>query len=214
MFECVGESMPTETSGFRPALGTELRAFAAARIVQGALAALARQGLDATVDDVAAEAGVSRRTVFRHFATQGELFCAAIDEVYRIYDQSLPEPPDAHVSLESWLRQVVGTYHELNARFVGRAFWDIHVGRSGIAPEVGAALEDITARRFEWSKEIAGHAWRKAGGKGRTPGWVTDAFALSLSAYASHAMAKDSPEAVGRACTQILLAVLAAALRR
>ena len=204
--------MPAGPLEAQPTLGAELRAVATARILRGAIAALVRHGLDATADDVATESGVSRRTVFRYFPTQGELFVAAIEEVYRIYDATLPEPPGPETSLHSWLSEVATTYHALNARYVGLAFWDFHVGRTQMAPEVAAALTDVSNRSYEWVKEIAGHAWRKAGGTGRTPEWIDDAFVLHLSAYATFAMAKDKPEAVGKMCTRVLAAVLAAAV--
>jgi AcrR family transcriptional regulator len=187
-----------------------MRAVVTARILRGAMAALARHGLDATVDDVAAEAGVSRRTVFRHFASQGELFVAAINEIFEVYDRNLPRPPEPETPLDTWLFEAATTYHELNARLVGRAFWDIHIQRPGVAPEVLAALADVSTRRYGWATQVATDALHKAGGSGAPPAWVVDAFALHLSAFATFAIANHTPEHAGRVCSQVLSAVLAA----
>ena len=195
-----------------PTLGAEMRAVASTRIVRGAMEALAQQGLDATVDDVAIAAGVGRRTVFRHFPTQAELFVAAIEEVNRIYDASLPPPADPDTPLDDWLVAVATAYHELNTRYVGRAFWDIHIRRPGTAPEVLAAIGDVTSRRYQYAKTVAGAAWRMAGGTGSTPEWVVDAFGLHLSAFATFALPRHTPERAGQVCARILSAVLADAL--
>ena len=77
MPERVEKGLP---SGGRPTPDQEARTLARARIIGGVLAALAAHGLEATVDEVAESAGVSRRTCSADFETHGELLAAAIDE--------------------------------------------------------------------------------------------------------------------------------------
>ena len=205
--------MPQERVGRPATLGDDMRAVAVTRIVHGAMEALASLGLDATADDVAAAAGVSRRTVFRHFPTQAQLFVAAIEAVKEIYDESLPESTDAREPIGEWLRLIATTYHKLNSRYVGRAFWDIFIQRPGVAQEVLEAINHVSQARYEYAKRVATSAWHKAGGTGRPPAWVVDAFSLHMSAFATVAFPRHSPDKAGQVCSQVLCAVLDAAVR-
>ena len=204
--------MPEDLAGRPATLGDEMRAVAESRIVRGAMEALARHGLDATADDVAAAAGVSRRTVFRHFPTQAELFVAAIAAVKDIYDEHLPESTEAREPIDDWLRLIATTYHELNSRYVGRAFWDIYMQRPGVAIEVLEAISNVSQARYEYAKRVATSAWHTSGGTGRPPAWVVDAFSLHLSAFATFAFPRHPPDKAGQVCSQVLCAVLAAAV--
>ena len=195
-----------EPSSGRPTLGEETRAVVQARIVHGAAAALAAGGFAATVDDIAAAAGVSRRTVFRHFATHDEVLAAAMVEVLASYDRLMPGPPDSGTDLDTWLRETAVTLHELNARLMGKAFWDMNVERPGISPA------ERDRRRIGYATQIARHAWRAAEGKGSPPPWVVDAFALQLSGFGTNCLAAYNAEKAGRVSARILSVVLAAAL--
>jgi len=192
----------------RPTLGEETRAVVRTRIVRGAVAALARSGFDATVDEIALAAGVSRRTVFRHFTTHTELLAAAVDEILESYERLLPGPPPPGVVLDAWLEQTATTLHDLNTRIIGRAFWDLHVAQPGVSPE------ERDRRRAGFAAQVAQHAWRLADGKGRPPGWVVDAFALQLSGFATNCLAHYTPERAGRVSARVLTAVLATATNK
>ncbi len=192
--------------GDRPTLGEETRAVTQARIVRGATVALAVSGFDATVDDIAAAAGVSRRTVFRHFATHDEVLGAAMSEMLASYDRLMPGPPAPGTDLETWLTETAVTVHELNARLMGRAFWDMHVERPGISPA------ERDRRRIGYAVQLARHAWRIGNGSGQPPPWVVDAFALQLSGFATNCLVGYSAEKAGRVSARVLKAVLAAAL--
>jgi len=69
----------------RATLVAEQRDLARERILRAARGALAERGLATTVDEVAEAAGVSRRTVFRHFDTRENLFAQALRESLRSY---------------------------------------------------------------------------------------------------------------------------------
>jgi AcrR family transcriptional regulator len=72
-----------------------------ASLLQAAARAFARAGYAATsMDDVAAEAGVSRLIVYRHFASKEELYRSVLDQVaQRLHDEFVAglgaEPPPA-----------------------------------------------------------------------------------------------------------------------
>ena len=193
-------------TGERPTLGEETRAAVRARIVRGAASALAARGFDATTDDIAEAAGVSRRTVFRYFATHDEVVAAAVTEVLASYDRLMPGPPAPGAALETWLKDAAVTLHDLNARLIGRAFWDMSVERPGISPT------ERDRRRVGYATQVARHAWRLAGGPGRPPAWVVDAFALQVSAFATNCLVDYDAEKAGGVTARILGAVLAAAL--
>ena len=193
------------TSG-RPTLGEETRSVAQARIVQGAAAALATKGFEATVDDIAATAGVGRRTVFRYFATHDDVVDAAVTDILARYESLIPGPPSPGVDLETWLRETALTMHDLNSRLMGRAFWDMNVERPGITPA------ERDRRRMGYAAQLARHAWGLAGGDGRPPSWVVDAFALQLSGFATNCLTDYSVEKVAKVSARILIAVLISAL--
>jgi AcrR family transcriptional regulator len=206
--------MPVTAKVQQPTLGEELRGVARERILRGAMQVLAEAGLGGTVDQVAAAARVGRRTVFRHYATRGALFGAAISEVLATYERNVPPPPDEETSLEAWMLRTAVGYHEMNRRLVGRAFWDIHVLPPDAPDEVFAALDGVPALRRGYATTVAGSAWRAAGGRGGAPSWVVDAFEVQLSVFGTMAMAAYSPPEAGQVSSRILLAVLESAVRR
>jgi AcrR family transcriptional regulator len=177
-----------------------------ARIVRGAAAALAARGFDATVDDIAAAAGVSRRTVFRHFATHEEVVTEAVAENMASYERLMPGPPAPGQSLDAWLNETAVTLHQLNLGLMGRAFWDMSVDRPGISAEENERL------RMGYAARLARYAWRGSRGRGQPPPWVVDAFALQLSGFATNCFQSYNAEKTGRVSARILKAVLVAAL--
>jgi diguanylate cyclase (GGDEF)-like protein len=186
----------------RPTLGEETRSVARARIVEGAAAALAERGYDATADDIAAAAGVSRRTVFRHFATHDAVMEAAVSEVLSRYERLMPKPPPPGTKLESWLVEIAVALHEANAKLLGKAFWQFNQDHPGTTPA------QRTERRRGFATRAASHAWRLAGGTGKPPAWVVDAFALQLSAFATNCLEGYSSKEAGLISARILTAVV------
>src|SRR5918994_6680060 len=118
----------TDPAGSATSLLDENRDRARARIVRAAQKALATRGLATTVDEVGAVAGVSRRTVFRHFATRERLVAAAIRAGLRSYAEHVPPFPGGDIDADSgataaspaevgdWLLDVLLAAHRLNAR--------------------------------------------------------------------------------------------------
>lgn len=191
----------------------EQRSLAKTRILRAARAVLARDGLNATIDDVATEAGVSRRTVFRHFDGRDALLAAAIADGIRSYGEHLPKPEPGG-NTRRWLEDVLVAVHGMNARH-GRIYWELAFAETLSEPLREADAARRAARRV-FVEALARASWQAAGGRGRPPGWVLDAFAVHLSAYATAALAHDfgrTPEQAGRSAALVLDAVLEEAVR-
>jgi AcrR family transcriptional regulator len=204
------ETPPIQT----PGLAAEQRDVARSRILRAAMAVLARRGLDATVDDVAEEAGVNRRTVFRHFATRDGLFAAAIREGVRRYAQQLPAPPESD-DLAAWLLDLLLVTHRLNAGN-GRVYLDLAgLGPDKLTGELAEAAAERREARRRFAAGVTARMWRARGGRRQPPAWLVDAVAVHLSGFTTLSLTGDfgrTPEEVARVSAQVLEAALTAAL--
>ncbi|HEX4868050.1 MAG TPA: TetR/AcrR family transcriptional regulator [Acidimicrobiales bacterium] len=180
------------------------RAAARERIVRGARAGLAERGLAVRVEDVAAAAGLSRRTVFRYFETRESLLVAALQDSMRSYGKNVPRPgPD--VELEEWLRAALVAVHRMNAQH-GRVYFELASGVE-LQGELGDLARARRAARAELVHRFTDTAWRLAGGTSDPPPWLHDAVAVSLSAFATEALGPDfgrAPEEVGESLAPAL----------
>jgi AcrR family transcriptional regulator len=199
-------------AGARPSLREDTRSHTRERIIEGAVRAVAESGLDATVDEIAIAAGVSRRTVFRHFATHDELLVATIAEAVRIVDTSMPQPPAPDEDIREWLHESAISVHTLLRRVVGRAFWDLYSERPGISLEVAARAREASMLRFSFGERMANNAWQAIGGKAVPPRWLVDTFVLHMSGFATNAFLNYTAEETGRLSAGVLWLVLNDAL--
>lgn len=199
-----------------PPLADEQRDAARSRILRAAQAVLADRGLAATVDDVAAAAAVSRRTVFRHFATRDALFAAAIREGVRRYALQVPAPP-ADGDMRAWLADLLLVVHRLNASN-GRIYWELAALEPvGLAGELAAAAAERRQARRRFAADVTARIWQARGGPGEPPGWLADAVAVHLSGFATRSLTGDfgrSPDQVALVSARVLEASLAAAVSR
>jgi AcrR family transcriptional regulator len=206
----------TQRSLAASSLADEQREVAQQRILRAAGAALAARGLAATVDDVAEAAGVSRRTIFRHFATRDALFVAVIRAGVRRYAEQLPAPP-ADGDLHAWLAELLAVTHRLNARN-GRVFWDLTgVRTEDLSPDLAAAAAECRDSRNRFAVTVTEFLWHARGGPAAPPQWLTDAVAVQLSGFTTQSLAGDlgrSPDEVASVSAQVVEAALAAALAR
>lgn len=193
-------------------LADEQRSLVRIRILRAARRVLAELGLDTRVEDVAKAAGVSRRTVFRHFATRDVLVAAAVADSIHSYSEHVPCPPKDG-DMREWLRDVLLAAHRMNARN-GRIYWDL-----ALQPDLDGALGEISTQRRDARRafvdDLTRTAWKLAGGRRRPPAWLTDAFAVHLSAFTTQSLGGDfdrSPEEVGELGARVLAAALTAAL--
>ena len=81
------------------------------RLLDAARAAIAKDGPDASLDDIARDAGVGSGTLYRHFPTRVALLEAVYrDEVARLCaegDRLLESDPEPGAALAEWLRVYV-----------------------------------------------------------------------------------------------------------
>ena len=123
------------------------------RLLIAARELFAERGLDVTLHDIAARAGVGVGTAYRRFANKGEimdaLFGLQVEEISRLADQALADP-DPWRALVTYLEQVMtlqakdrGLAQILSGRRIRPEQHDW--SRSVIAPKVNA----ITARAKE-----------------------------------------------------------------
>lgn len=208
----------TAPDGGTRTLAEEQRDVARARIVEAAKGALAARGLATTVDDVAEAAGVSRRTVFRHFATRENLFATAIRDGLHAYGGALPVPPPAgsrgdDEDLSAWLLDLLLAAHRMNT-LTGRVYWELTLDGdlSGELAAVAAERRDADQR---FSTGVAAVLWTTRGGPGRPPRWFTDTVSVHLSGYSTQALAGvfgRQPDDIACVAQRAIEAALAAAL--
>jgi AcrR family transcriptional regulator len=184
------------------------------RILRAARAVLADRGLATTVDAVAEAAGVSRRTVFRAFATRDRLIAEAVRDGIRSYAEHLPPSPPPEADLDRWLAAAMRAVHSLNARH-GRIYWELAGLGAELPGEIAAAAEERRQARRELVAAFTALLWAAAGGTADPPRWLADACAVQLSAFSTRALTGDferSPEEVADACARTLAAAARAAV--
>jgi AcrR family transcriptional regulator len=181
--------------------------------VEGAKIAVAKWGLDATVDQIADEAGVSRRTVFRQFSSHAELLLATLEEIRRLFEAGIPTAPTADEDLERWLIESTVKVHELFRRSLGRGFWDLHVDRPRISEDVTDFIAKTPQIRRRIAESALSDAWRSLNAEGEPPSWLLDTFSIHLSGFATFAHAYRSPRETGELSARILWITLNQAVR-
>lgn len=182
--------------------------------MRAAGAVLAARGLAATIDDVADAAGVSRRTIFRHFATRDALFVAVIRAGVRRYAEQIPEPP-ADDDLRDWLAELLAITHRLNAGN-GRVMWDL-VGPQAReqSEQLAVVAEECRESRNRFAVTVTDVIWRARGGSGLPPRWLVDAVAVQLSGLTTASLGGDlgrSPDEVALVSARVIEAAMASAL--
>jgi AcrR family transcriptional regulator len=181
-------AMP-DTAQRPPPLAEEQRQLVRDRIRLAAGQALSEHGLAATVEDVAERAGVSVRTVFRHYGTRDHLIGEAIRARFRSYRKHLPRPERAE-PLGVWLGRLLAHVHQHHAE-LGRAYWELTTPGAELGGEIAEAAAKRREARVRLVKWAVSTAWDLTGAAGRPPEWLADAFAIHLSATAVPALVPD-----------------------
>src|SRR3954451_15336872 len=190
-------------------LAEEQRLVARTRIERAAASVLRAKGLAATVEEVAAAAGVSIRTVFRHYGTRDHMIVTALRGELRHYRDTLPRPA-ADAELSTWLRDLLIEVHHLNAE-AGRAYWELAASGDSLEGEFAELAAVRRSARTKLVNAVTSSAWRLARQTGRPPPWLVDAFAIHLSSFATRALVADfgrTPDDVAEASTRTLLAAI------
>jgi len=188
-----GEAVPPDRAGAAGPGGRPLRRDAArnrARILQAAAEVFAKEGLDASMDAVAATAGVGVGTVYRHFPRRDELlrglFDARIDEVLALLGEAQADPDPWHgltqflersleIQVEDRALAQVLADDELQHRLVRRGSQDIKPAVERLlarALEAGLVRPDVTSVDValvrsmvldvaERTRDLAPELWRR-----------------------------------------------------
>lgn len=207
--------MVSNSGAKHPPLSEELKSVTRHRMIKAAQVLMARKGLGLTVDEVAEEANVSARTVFRHFATRDDLLVAAISDMRETVLTPILETEADAPEIRSWLRATTVRVQTAVVAILGRAWWEIYAPPDGIAPDLEAELQKLRDYRASIAAGVAERLWRAVGQPGDPPPSVADACMVNLSAFGYHALAVSravTPEETGEVCADIVWAVLQEAL--
>jgi AcrR family transcriptional regulator len=157
-------------------------------LVRAAVAGLTTHGLAVTVDDIAREAGVSRRTIFRHFATRDELLAVALTQQSDTFRATLPQLGDQ--GWPAWLAELCQAVHQANDT-LHRTLHEL-VTRHDLSPPLLAFADVIDAYRRGRNSEVADTLWRAIGQHGETPPDLRAVVASHLSPHFTTAVSQDA----------------------
>ena len=169
-----------------------------ARVLDDVQPLLAAEGVDVTMEDLAAAAGIGRRTLFRYFDSRGNLIAAA---VRRSFEQLMAEvftDPDPSMDPEEMVRDVLQRTHRV-AETMGRAHWQVATMPSS-HPELGEAVLVRREARAAYVERFTDELWRRCGRDDEPPRWLVDGFGLLESLFAHEALRRD----LGRTSAEIV----------
>ena len=173
------------------AILTDRKATAEFRIIRATRRLLIRDGLDISVDAIAEEAGVGRRTVFRYFPSRDDLIAAALNASLFIFEREVRNPPEDDVPINEWMFQVVSALYSMQAG-AGLGVWQLASTEDRHLP---APIAEVNAKRREQRKEvtlsIAQSAWDRLGKSGDLPREVELMFAMTISSFNVRSLAFD-----------------------
>jgi mycofactocin system transcriptional regulator len=123
-----------------------------------ALRMFMERGFDATtVDDIAREAGIGRRTFFRYFPSKNDVPWGDFDELLARMRRHLASLPDDLPLMEQLRRSIL----EFN-RFP-ESEWEYHRRRMDLLLHVPTLLAHSTLRYASWRRVVAEHVARRLG---------------------------------------------------
>ena len=127
-----------------------------AEISHTALRLFMDRGFDATtVDDIAREAGIGRRTFFRYFPSKNDLPWGEFDQLLDQMRAHLAAMPDEMPLMEQ-LRQSILEFNR-----VPEEEWEYHRRRMELLLHVPTLLAHSTLRYASWRKVVAEHVARR-----------------------------------------------------
>ena len=162
--------MPADTS--QPSLKEVLRQKRAEYILEVAGTVLAEKGYrDASMDEIAARAGVSKGTLYQHFPTKDDLFVALIDQSLVLFEQIVQQASVAPEPAQSKLDRILHA---------------VHVEQHGVRTQLHRLLEsndDLRRRKQEHKGKLRVRIEQATGQIGRIleEGKAAGAFDTTLS---------------------------------
>lgn len=129
-----------------------------AEISHTALRLFMDRGFDATtIDDIAREAGIGRRTFFRYFPSKNDLPWGEFDDLLDRMRTHLADMPDDVPMMEQLRRSII----EFNR--VPEVEWEYHRRRMDLLLHVPTLLAHSTLRYASWRQVVAEHVSRRLG---------------------------------------------------
>ncbi|MFF3909586.1 TetR family transcriptional regulator [Streptomyces sp. NPDC001848] len=195
-------------------LAQRKRQLVADELTQAALDLLAREGFDAvTVDEIAAAAGVSKRTFFRYFASKEDVVVQFLTELGATMRDELasrpaPEPPSTA------LRHTVWRSIDACAGHADRALRVVQ-----LILGTPALLARFLERQAQWREELAAEVAERLGLELATELYPHLAAGMALTAF--HTVLKrwsdsdgtEDPSALTDRCFDVIAPALDAVVR-
>jgi AcrR family transcriptional regulator len=169
----------------RPLAGAKHEA-AVEHVLVAARGWVLQHGLDATMEQLATAAGVSRRTLFRLFGTRERLLAAAFAAGMAHYQHELPVFDGDR---DTWLRATCRATHRMNAS-VGPGFWEL-TARSDLPADLAATEQNRRRQLREMLGSISRLLWRTSGGEGNPPDVLIAVVTAHLSPHFTAAVEID-----------------------
>ncbi len=175
-------------------------------LVEAALSALKEHGLDVTVDEIATSAGVSRRTVFRHFATRDDLLATALRAWWLEFDESLPHYTGVE-DWRAWLSELCAVLHLAFMTF-RPVSWGL-MARQDLSGPLAVVTEEIVRSRCDRAQAVADTLWHAQGHTGSPPTEFRATVIAHLSPFFTMAISNDAGGDHTLAASLALAAILA-----
>lgn len=165
------QDTPTPTRAKSPAKRTA--------IVTAALRVFVREGYAASVDQVAAEAGVSKQTVYSHFGSKEKLFRACIEETKRDPWDDVAAAPDPASGLRLYARLAIERVCSADAI----AFLRLLITQTASLPEAARIYDEAGPSKARQRLGAIMQQWIDAGRlrPGDTGRMVDDFLGLSVA---------------------------------
>ena len=169
-------------------LAEDKRQTTVTRVLTAARQLIAARGPDVTMDEIAAAAGMSRRTLFRHFQSRESLLAAAVESGMRRYGERLPAYQGG--SWAEWLRDLCLAVHRMHDSY-GPGYFEL-IARRDLTGELAAVEARRKQARLTTMNGLAATLWTAAGGAGAPPPAVSAAVASHLSVHFTAAVTADA----------------------
>ncbi len=169
-----------------PTIAESKRQATVDRVLASARQLVMVRGLDVTMDEIAEEAGVSRRTLFRIFDSRERLVAQALEAGVQMYGELLPSYEG---EWRTWLQGLCHAAHKIQAGY-GPGYWEL-ITRSDLPPEIAAVEKRRRTRRRDAMARIAHKLWQEAGGEGNPPSALVATVGAHLSPRFTAAVTND-----------------------
>lgn len=130
-------------------------------LVQAAIRAIRQHGPDVAMEDIAAEAGVSKPILYRHFLDKGDLYMAVSETATQRLRSALLSGLDAEADPRTLLRLVIETYltfieqePELYRFVVRRSFTDRPLPRDPVTTNAALISGALATIFRDWLRSL------------------------------------------------------------